>query len=369
MHPKNSTPNFNIEKQSIPQHSCPNRSVQNFSVYDDYQYKKVTTKQDSKDPMFHSHIFDQSETFKQQILELQKQIKIKELSYQQLATAFFQQQQKFEELKTAFTKVEEEKKYLQKEIQNQVEKNEFNQFDMKQLQEINTLFQNENTQLKLAAVKLKDTIVKLQIDNKQLKDQIESLMTNPLSCERKGSSRLSFDYLLNEAEQTQTAQGVSGTSLPNFEKNCICSKKIIHIQAEIKKYQKQLYEKDQLIEKLTQQNIALQKAQMKLQKSQKKQNLFGTPETEIAKQDPILVQDDSNDTSRQLNTYLSDRGFNVVNNLETQIPVLILTENQLKTSSSARSVLINKSKKEVEQMYKKNELISPFYSQPVFDNA
>lgn len=31
--------------------------------------------------MFHSHIFDQSETFKQQILELQKQIKIKELSY------------------------------------------------------------------------------------------------------------------------------------------------------------------------------------------------------------------------------------------------------------------------------------------------
>ncbi|CAD8067642.1 unnamed protein product [Paramecium primaurelia] len=346
MHPKNSTPNFNIEKQSVPQNSCPNRSVQNFSVYDDYQYKKVTTKLDSKDPMFHSQIFDQTETQKQQIIELQRQIKIKDLSYQQLATAFFQQQQKFEELNNAFAKIDEEKKYLQKEIQNLVEKNEFNLFDMKQLQEINTLFQNENTQLKLAAVKLKDTIVKLQIDNKQLKDQIESLMTNPLSCDRKGSSRLSFDYLLNEAEQTQTAQGISGSSLPNFEKNCICQKKIIHIQSEIKKYQKQLQEKDQLIDKLTQQNIALQRAQMKIQKCQKKQNLFGTPETEIAKHDPILVQDDSNDTSRQLNTYLSDKRFNNVNNgLESQMP--------LKTSSSARSVLMNKSKKEVEQIYKK----------------
>ncbi|CAD8153171.1 unnamed protein product [Paramecium pentaurelia] len=346
MHPKNSTPNFNVDKQSINKNSCPNRSVQNFSVYDDYQYKKVIPKLDSKDQMFHSHIFDSTETLKQQIIDLQKQIKIKELSNEQLANALFQQQQKYEELKIVYIKAEEEKRNVQKKIKEHVEKNEFNQFDMKQQQEINTLFQNENTQLKLAAVKLKDTILKLQSENKQLKDQIEALMNNPLSCERKGSSRLSFDYLLNEADQTQPIQGNSGSTLQNCEKNCICSKKLLYQQAEIKKYQNQLFEKDQLITKLTQQNNVLQKAQMKIQKCQKKQNLFGTPEIELAKQDPVLIQDDSNDTSRQLNTYLSDKKFNNISNAqESQMP--------LKTSSSARSVLINKSKREVEQIYKK----------------
>ncbi|CAD8074802.1 unnamed protein product [Paramecium sonneborni] len=346
MHPKNSTPNFNIEKQSVQKNTCPNRSVQHFSVYDDFQYKKAIPKLDFKEQIFHSQIFDQSETLKQQVIDLQRQIKIKELSYESLATALFQQKQNFEELQIAFAKLEDEKKSLQKELRDQVEKNEFNQFDMKQLQEINTLFQNENTQLKLGAVKLKDNIIKLQMDNKQLKEQIETLMTNPLSCERKGSSRLSFDYLLNDADYTQSVQGYSGTSLQNGEKNCICSKRIMHLQAEIKKYQIQLFEKDQLIAKLTQQNIGLQKTQAKIQKYQKKQNLFGTPETEIAKQDPILIQDDSNDTSRQLNTYLSDKRFNnIITAQESQMP--------LKTSSSARSVLMNKSKKEVEQIYKK----------------
>ncbi|CAD8070246.1 unnamed protein product [Paramecium sonneborni] len=346
MHPKNSTPNFNIDKQLISKNSNTNRSVQNFSVYDDYQYQKAIEKLDSKDQMFHSQIFDQSENLKQQVINLQRQIKIKELSYEQLATAFYQQQQNFEELKLAFSKMDDEKKYLQKEVRDQVEKNEFNLFDMKQLQEINTLFQNENTQLKLAAVKLKDNIIKLQIDNKQLKEQIETLMTNPISCDRKGSSRLSFDNLLNEADYNQPFQGQSGSSLPNVDKNCFNSKKIMHLQAEIKKYQVQLFEKDQLIAKLTEQNIVLQKAQVKQQKFQKKQNLFGTPETDIAKQDLILVQDNSNDTSRQLNAYLSDKRYNNINNTQvSQMPI--------KTSSSARSVLMNKSKKEVEQIYKK----------------
>ncbi|CAD8158569.1 unnamed protein product [Paramecium octaurelia] len=360
MHPKNGTQNFHFDKQSIINNSCPNKSGQNFSVYDDYQYKKVIPKLDSKDQIFHSNVLVTTETLQQQIIDLQRQIKIKELSNEQLANALFSQQQKYEELKAVFAKVEDDKKNAQKQIKEHAEKNEFNQFDIKQQQEINTLFQNENTQLKLASVKFKDTIVKLQTENKQLKDQIEALMNNPLSCERKGSSRLSFDNFLNEADQTQPGQGISSTSLQNCEKNCICSKRLLYQQAEIKKYQTQLFEKDQLIAKLTQQNNVLQKTQGKIQKCQKKPNLFGSPNSELSKQDPILVQDDSNDTSRQLNTYLSDKKFNNVNNAsESQMP--------LKTSSSARSILMNKSKREVESMYKKMNQ-SALFTASLFSN-
>ncbi|CAD8160230.1 unnamed protein product [Paramecium pentaurelia] len=347
MHPKNNTTNFITDRTTISKTPCVNKTNQNLPIYDDYQYKTVIPKLEQTERLFHSQLFDPAESLKQQIQELKRQIKIKELSYDQIASAFYQSQNKVEELKEALEISEKEKKFLQNQIEEQNQNIEYKQFDIKQQQEIYTLFQNENTQLKLESVQLKDTILRLQFDNKQLKDQLDSLLTNSQSCERKGSSRMSFDYLLNDQDQSQLGQALSVNASANCDKHCNCAKRLIILQGELKKSQTQLKEKDQLIAKLTEQNLGMQKTQNRLSKTQKKQNLFGSPIKEQEKREPTQIKEEQNDTFRQLNGYMSDKNFKKDCNYaqDSQMP--------LKTSSSARSVLMNKSKKEVEQMYRK----------------
>ncbi|CAD8166193.1 unnamed protein product [Paramecium octaurelia] len=346
MHPKNSTTNFITDRTTISKNSCANKAKQNIPIYDDYQYKTVISKSEQAERLFHSQLFDPTESLKSQIQELKRQIKIKELSYDQIASAFYSSQNKVEELKEALEISEKEKKLLQNEIEEQNQNMEYKYFDIKQQQELHTLFQNENTQLKLEAVQLKDTILRLQSDNKQLKEQLDTLLTSSQSCERKGSSRMSFDYLLNDQDQSQLGQSISVNASANCEKHCNCAKRLIFIQGELKKSQTQLKEKDQLIAKLTEQNLGMQTTQNRQSKTQRKQNLFGTPITELEKREPTQTRDEQNDTFRQLNGYMSDKHFKDCDYAQdSQMP--------LKTSSSARSVLMNKTKKEVEQMYRK----------------
>ncbi|CAD8076199.1 unnamed protein product [Paramecium sonneborni] len=346
MHAKNITNNLMTDRSTISKGPIVNKANQNIPVYDDYQYKKVIPKFEQADILFHSQLYDPTESLKQQIQELKRQIKIKELSYDQIASAFYQSQNKVEELLEALENSEKERKILQKEIENHIENIEYKQFDIKQQQEIYGLFQNENTQLKSNTVQLKDTIFRLQSENKQLKDQLDCLLTSSQSCERKGSSRVSFDYLLNDQDQLQQEQAVSVNASETCDRNCNCSKRIKFFQGELKKCQAQLKEKDQLIAKLTEQNLIIQKAQSRLSKCSKQQNILESPIIQQEKKELIQINQQKNNVFRQLEGHKSDKKFKEINQGEdSQMP--------LKMSSSARSVLMNKSKKEVEQMYRK----------------
>ncbi|CAD8064480.1 unnamed protein product [Paramecium sonneborni] len=346
MHTKNSTLNLNTDRSTNSQTPVVNKANQNKSIYDDYQYKKIIPKIEQPEILYNSEMFDPKENLRQQIQELKRQIKIKELSYDQIATAFYQSQNKVEELKEALEKSEKEKKLIQIEIQNHIENIEYKQFDIKQQQELYDIYQSENAQLKLTTVQLKDTILRLQCENKQLKDQLDSLQTSSQSVERKESSRISFDFILNDQDQSQQGQAISANASTNCDRNCNCTKRIIFLKEELKKYQAQLKEKDQLIEKLTEQNLIIQKAQSRISKCSKKQILLGTPIINQEKNEQFQIKEENNNDFCQLEGYVSDKKFKDHYYVE-ESPM------PLKTSSSAKSTLQNKSKKEVEQMYRK----------------